>query len=124
MSMQLLASEDSADHLTCPPGITSLLMLTFTYIQALALHIHTQDRFNNHTVHSLYMVMGVMKMGNYCAWSGTRTHISGIPDQCATISSHRLPDNTIVSSPTCLAPCLRGQCRLLPVRAQVAYWTG
>ena len=66
--MQILPSEVSAD--ICAPGIGSLLMLTITYIQAMALHIqHTQGRFNNHTAGSLYRimvtttsVMGEMKM--------------------------------------------------------------
>ena len=54
-----------------PSGIVSLLLLTFTYILAVALDIYTQGRFNNHAAHSLYRimittscVMGVMKMGN------------------------------------------------------------
>ena len=38
--MQLLASEVSADYYTRPPGIVSLLILTITFIQAMALHIH------------------------------------------------------------------------------------
>ena len=36
LSMQLLASEVSADYYTCPPEIISLLMLTIIYIQAIA----------------------------------------------------------------------------------------
>ena len=35
------------------PWIVSLLMLTITKIQAMAIHIHTQGRFNNHVVRSL-----------------------------------------------------------------------
>ena len=55
-------------YYTHPPRIVSLLMLAITYIQAMALHVHTQGRFNNHTVvqdpgHGT-SVMGVMKMGN------------------------------------------------------------
>ena len=45
----------------------------------MALHIHTQDSFNNHTAHSLYMIMviapsamGVMKMGNTVHRAGTK----------------------------------------------------
>ena len=48
-----------------------MLMLTIKYIQAMHLYIHTHDRFNNYTVHSLYMILvvapsvvEVMKMGN------------------------------------------------------------
>ena len=67
----LLASEVSADYYTCTPGIVSLLLLTITYMLAMALHLHTQGRFNNHTVYSLYRtlvtttsVVGVIKMGS------------------------------------------------------------
>ena len=74
------ASEVSADYYTRPPGIVSLVMLTITYIQAMALHIHTQGRFNNHTVHSLYRIMvmttsviGVMKMENTVPRAGIKT---------------------------------------------------
>ena len=54
-----------------PLQLETLLMVTITYTQAMALHIHTQGGSNNHTVQSLYWimvtptsVMGVMKMGN------------------------------------------------------------
>ena len=67
----LLASEVSADYYTLPLGIVSLSMLAITYIQTMALHIHTQGRFNNHTERSLYRmtlmatsVLGVTKIGN------------------------------------------------------------
>ena len=46
--MQLLASEVSAEYYTHPPWIVSLLMLTITYMHAMALHKHTQGRLNNH----------------------------------------------------------------------------
>ena len=42
----------AADYYTRPPGIVSLVMLTITYIQAMAIHIHRQGRFNNHTARS------------------------------------------------------------------------
>ena len=35
-----------------------------------------------------------------------RTHIFGIPDQCATIKPHRLPNVTTIPKPTCLCNCL------------------
>ena len=53
LSTQLLASEFSADYYTDLPEMVSLLLLTITYIQAVALDTHTQDRFNNHTTCSL-----------------------------------------------------------------------
>ena len=43
--MQLLVSEVSEDYYTRLLGIDSLLMLTITYMQAMALHTHTQGRF-------------------------------------------------------------------------------
>ena len=59
LSMWLFASEVSADYYAHPPGSVSLLMLTTTHIQAMALilHIHTQCRFNNHTALSSYRIM-------------------------------------------------------------------
>ena len=50
----------------CTRGIVSLLMLKLTYIHAMALHVHTQGRFNNiYTILVMVTsVKGVMKMGN------------------------------------------------------------
>ena len=71
--MQLRTSEVSSDYYSRPPGIVSLLMLTITYEQAMALqlHIHNQGSFHNHTVHTLYRIMVMtlvswlcMKIGN------------------------------------------------------------
>ena len=39
------------------PCNLSLLMLTIIYLQAATLRVHTQVRFNNHTVHGLYRVI-------------------------------------------------------------------
>ena len=81
--MQFLASEISVDYYTRRPEIGSLLRLTITYIQATALHVHTQSWFNNDTMHRLYrsmgmatIVMGVMKMGNknYYTYSAQSIH--------------------------------------------------
>ena len=55
--MQLLALEVNADDYTRPPIIVSLAMLAKTYIQAMALHIHTQSRFNDHTACNLYRIL-------------------------------------------------------------------
>ena len=70
MPMQLLTSEVNADYYTHPPWNCKSFN-AYNYIQAVALHIHTQGRFKNHTAHSLYRimvtatgVMGVMKVGN------------------------------------------------------------
>ena len=51
--MRLLATEASADYYyTHPCGIVSILILTITYIQAVALHIDTHSKFNNHAAYS------------------------------------------------------------------------
>ena len=49
---------------------------------------------------------GCDENGKYCAQSRNRTHISGIPGQCATTTSTRLPDVTTIFMPTCLCGCL------------------
>ena len=51
------------------------------------------------------MCCGSDENGKYCALSGNRTHISGIPSQCATITS-RLPDVTTIPTPTYLCSSL------------------
>ena len=78
-SLQLLASEVSADYYTHPPGIVILLILTLAYIQAMVLHLHTQSRLNNHTVCKLYRIMvmatsviGLMQMGNIAPTIGIK----------------------------------------------------
>ena len=58
--MQLFVWEISAMYYTNPPGIVSLVSPTITYIQA----VTSQGRFRNHTAHSLYRILGEMKMGN------------------------------------------------------------
>ena len=70
LSMQLLTSEVSAHYYTPPLGIVCLIMLTITYMHAMA--IYTEDRFSGHiNMHSLYRIhvmvnsdVGAMKMGN------------------------------------------------------------
>ena len=75
--MQLLASEVSPDHYTRHPRSVSLLILTITYTQEMALHIyiyiHRVGSYTSytHTVYSLYRimvtassVMDVMEMEN------------------------------------------------------------
>ena len=56
LSMQLLTSEVSANYYTRPSGIVSLFN-AYNYIQAMALHIDTQGRFNNHITLSLYSIL-------------------------------------------------------------------
>ena len=59
----------------------------------------------------LKLCHGCDENSNYYALSGTRTHISGIPGKCATITPCRLPAVTTIPTPVCVA-----QCRLLHSR--------
>ena len=93
MFMQLFALKDSADYYTHPPGIVS-----FNCIPAISLHIHTQGRFNNHTVNSLYRtvvmatsVVGLMKMGNIMPKAGIKTTSQEFRTSVLTITPRRLP---------------------------------
>ena len=49
---------------------------------------------------------GCDENGKYCAYSGTQTHISGIPGQCATSIPHSLPDVITIPMHTCLCGSL------------------
>ena len=113
LSMQFLALKVSGDYYTYPPGIVHILMLTITYIQVIALHIHTQDRFNNHTLHSLYRIMvmatndvGVMKMGNSVSRAGIKPISLVFWAMVLPFTQHRLPDVTSIPMPTCLCSSL------------------
>ena len=95
----------------------------YNYMQAMALHIQTQDRFKNHTGYSLYRIMvmamhivNVMKMGNIVPRAG----IEPIPLAfwACVLALHHI--GSLVSPlyrclPVYAAPCLRGHCRLLHV---------
>ena len=80
----------------------------YNYIQTMALHIHTQGRFNNHTACSLYRIMvtaisvvGVMKMGNIGprAWLEFRS----LAFRASVLLHHiGFPDITSIPTPTCL----------------------
>ena len=66
-------------HPQLPNWYVSLLMLTITYIQAMALDIHIQSRFNNHTACSLYRILvmetsvvGLMKIRNIVPRAGNK----------------------------------------------------
>ena len=96
--MQFLDSEVSADYYTHPLGSVTLLRLTVTYIWTIALLIHTQGRFNNHTVCKLVQdhgrsssVMGVMKMGNTAPKAGLKSTSPAFRARALTITPHRLP---------------------------------
>ena len=64
--MQLLTSKVSADYYTRPPGILSLVILTITYIQAIARVGETtiQHVACTGSMVTVASVVGVMKMGN------------------------------------------------------------
>ena len=113
--MQLLASEGSADLYTHPPGIVRLLPFTIAYIQAMALHIHTQGRFNNHSLYRIMVmvtnVMGVMKMGNTVPRVRFKSTSLAFWDSVIPLHHMRsLMSPLYPRPPVCAAPCLRGQC--------------
>ena len=99
-------SEVSADYYTQPHGIVSLSMLTITFIQAMALHIQTQARFNNHRVHSLYRITD-METKRPHTWRHDeafrplfKTH-NRHNDQCHSLhSSHHHSTYTFLHPPT------------------------
>ena len=108
-----LALEVSADYYTRPPGIVILLKLTITYIQKMALHIHIQGRFNNHTVHSVYRimimatsVMGVMKMENIVPRVGLKPTSLAFWASVLSFQTCRLPDLTTMHMSSCLCGSL------------------
>ena len=77
--MQHLASGVSANYYTRLPVIISLLILTHTYIQAMALKMHTPGRFNNYSVHILYRILltatsvvSVMEIGHIVPRAGLK----------------------------------------------------
>ena len=93
LPMRFLAWEVSADHYTQPPGIVSLLMLTITYIQAVALHTHwvgstsiQQVAVEDHR-HRKQCCAGD-ENGKYFTYIGSWTHISCILDQCSNHYTH------------------------------------
>ena len=103
--------------LRLPPRIESLLMLTITYMQAMALHITNIYTYTGQVQqpYSTYLVQdhghgnqccGCDKNGKYHAQIRTRTHIPDIPGQCTTITPHKLPDVTTIPMPTCLCGSL------------------
>ena len=83
-------------------------MLTITYRQQPYI-LHTQNRFNNHTVHSLYRIVitatslvGMMKMGNIVARVGIKPTSLALCVSVLIIIPPRLPDITILPTSTCL----------------------
>ena len=77
----------------------------------MTLHIHTQGGFNNHTTHILYRIVpgygtsvqGVINLGNIVPRDGIE--LTSLAFQ-ATITPHRLPNVTIMVTPTCLRSSL------------------
>ena len=106
-------------------------MLTITYIPAMALHMHTQGRIKNHTVHSLYRildtatsVMSVMKMGNTVHRAGFEpTSLELWPSVLPLHHVSSLMSLPYLRAPVYVALCLRGQCRLLhfPANQYLSY---
>ena len=94
----------------------------------MALHIHTQDRFNNITAHSLYRILvmatslvGVMKMGNIVPKTGIDATPLAFQDIVLTITPSRLPDVTTLPTPTCLC-CSLLEMSVLTTPLCCYYW--
>ena len=76
----------------------------------MAIYIHIQGMFNNHTAHSLYRimvmaisVMEVMKMGNIAPRARfIPTHLAILVASMPTITLPRFPDAIILTTPTCV----------------------
>ena len=91
----------------------------------MALHIHTQGRFNNHTGYSLYKimlmatsVMGVIKMVNIVPRAGIKP--TSLAFQASALPLHyigSLMASPYPNPPVYAAPCLRSQCRLQHILA-------
>ena len=87
----------------------------------MAIHTHTQGRFNNHTVHSLYrimvmatIVMGVMKMGNIVPRAEYKPTSLAFWDTALPLHHiGSLMSPLYPQLPVYAAFCLRDQCRLL-----------
>ena len=93
--------------------IASLLMLTTTYTQAMALHIHTQGKFLNHTACSLYRIMvmaisvvGVMKIGNIMPRAGLKPTSLELRVSVLSLHQEGFPNVTAIPMPTCLQSSL------------------
>ena len=93
----------------------------YNYIQAMALHTHTQGMLNNHTACSLYRIMvmatsvvGVTKMGNIVPKVGFKpTSLSFWASVLLLHHVGSLMSPLYPYPPGYVALCLRGQCRLL-----------
>ena len=79
----------------------------------MALHTHTQGRFNNHIAHNLNSIMvtatsvvGVMKMGNITPIAGLEP--ISVSFQASVLPLHNVgfPDVTTIPTPTCVCSSL------------------
>ena len=117
----VLCHRGQCRQLHSSPGIISLLMLTISYIQVMALHIHTQGKFSNHTAHSLFRIMvsatsgmDVMKMGKIVPKAGLEPTSRAF--QASVLPLHNVGSLMLLlypRPPVYVVLCLRGQCRLL-----------
>ena len=101
--------ERSVQPTSRPPGLVSLLMLIITYIQAMTLHLHTQDRLNNYPSCGLHRIiviatsgMGVMKMANIVPRVGIEPISLTFRANMPTVTPPRLPDLSTLLMPTCI----------------------
>ena len=98
---------------TCLTVIINLLMLTITYTQAMVSHKHTQGRFNEHTVHSLYRILVTApvlwlwrKWGNIVPRARLRSTSLVFWASFLPLTPCRFPDVITIPTPVCLCSCL------------------
>ena len=89
-------------------------MLAITYIPAIYIHPHTQDRFNNCTVHASYRTLVtapvsrmVMKMRNIAPRARFKPIPLAFQASVPSISSPRFSDVGTPSTPICPSSSLR-----------------
>ena len=81
-------------------------------------HIHTLGRFNNHAPYSFtgfwsqHQCHGDEEIGNSMPRAGIKPTLLEFQANVLTNTPHRFPDITTLPH-AYVAPCLRGQCRLL-----------
>ena len=86
-------------------GINYFLNNIQTYI-CVCIYTYIQDIHMDTYIHIYMHMYPCVVLWKYCAQRVTRTHISCIPGQCATITPQRLPDVTIIPTPICLCSSL------------------
>ena len=94
-----------SSQLHYPLGIVNLLMFKIEYIHDLT-YTHTQGRFIDHTIHSLYRILymatSVMKMESIVPRAGMESSFLAFWASVLTFTTPRPPDVTMLPTPVCL----------------------